>query len=608
MALAEVVLRKVKRLGLVPKIISIIPIISLLLAISSVGWLLLLPIQGNFRNTYMSENALMPGQVTSYFRESEWNLVRGYRSEVTKLEKLSLPDRNKEIEKWLEDIGLKTSNYVNDKGQNTLYGIMNAPRGDDTEAMILAAPWRTSNSRYNIGGVTLGVALLRYFTKMSIWSKNIIVVFPEDGHTSLRSWVEAYHSSLDRTAGSVEAAVIMEFEDDSDYFDYFELNYEGLNGQVPNLDLLNTVITVGSNEGISASVQQTPANVLEKNDYESRLKILIKGIINLAFAGLSRTTLGCEAFSGWQIQAFTIKARGTGGPADITLFGRLVDSTFRSVNNLLERFHQSFFFYFLLSPRHFVSIGTYLPSAILLAVALALSALSCFLHDYTITTRKIIDNVSRLLVIMTSIEVVCFILSFALPYMTQEAYSDDDISVRVVLYSLTSFCVLISLLTLFRQTITKKLRLNETLTYLLVAASLYLLSMLITALLIVHFALAVTVGLFALPLSFIPSIITTRSGKGIQNTPKNINAKIAFCLIASCPFIIIYPAGYLYAHHDGVFTIMRGLLNSWRELQCWTWFIVILCWFPAWLGVAFACATGKFLIDPETISKEKKTE
>lgn len=38
--------------------------------------------------------------------------------------------------------------------------------------------------------------------------------------------------------------------------------------------------------------------------------------------------------------------------------GRLIEGIFRSLNNLLERFHQSYFFYLLPSSDRFVSIGT----------------------------------------------------------------------------------------------------------------------------------------------------------------------------------------------------------------------------------------------------------
>lgn len=37
--------------------------------------------------------------------------------------------------------------------------------------------------------------------------------------------------------------------------------------------------------------------------------------------------------------------------------GRILEGIFRSLNNLLERFHQSFFFYLLPSSDRYISIG-----------------------------------------------------------------------------------------------------------------------------------------------------------------------------------------------------------------------------------------------------------
>lgn len=55
--------------------------------------------------------------------------------------------------------------------------------------------------------------------------------------------------------------------------------------------------------------------------------------------------------------------------------GRVIESTFRSLNNLLEHLHQSFFFYLLMQANRFVSIGTYLPSAMLVAVNFTIMAI-----------------------------------------------------------------------------------------------------------------------------------------------------------------------------------------------------------------------------------------
>lgn len=42
-------------------------------------------------------------------------------------------------------------------------------------------------------------------------------------------------------------------------------------------------------------------------------------------------------------------------------FRRVIEGIFRSLNNLLEQFHQSFFFYLLPESHRYVSIGMYMP-------------------------------------------------------------------------------------------------------------------------------------------------------------------------------------------------------------------------------------------------------
>src|SRR5947207_6749492 len=68
---------------------------------------------------------------------------------------------------------------------------------------------------------------------------------------------------------------------------------------------------------------------------------------------------------------------------------RVTESLCRSLNNLLEHLHQSFFFYFILSPGgkllgesgRFVSIGTYLPAAMILAASFTLTAIALWIRS-----------------------------------------------------------------------------------------------------------------------------------------------------------------------------------------------------------------------------------
>ena len=53
----------------------------------------------------------------------------------------------------------------------------------------------------------------------------------------------------------------------------------------------------------------------------------------------------------------------------------IVESTLRTMSNLLERLHASFFFYIMTTPGTFLKIGKYLPSAVLIGTALMFGGL-----------------------------------------------------------------------------------------------------------------------------------------------------------------------------------------------------------------------------------------
>lgn len=67
------------------RILKIPPYLSALLILVGVAWLLVLPLNEYSRGTYVSENALLPGQVHTYFSGSEHNVFRAYRHEVAGL-------------------------------------------------------------------------------------------------------------------------------------------------------------------------------------------------------------------------------------------------------------------------------------------------------------------------------------------------------------------------------------------------------------------------------------------------------------------------------------------------------------------------------------------
>lgn len=69
-----------------PILLKLPPYLSFLCVAIGVAWLVVLPLNDYSRNTYISENALLPGQVHTYFAGSDQHTFRGYKHEVVALE------------------------------------------------------------------------------------------------------------------------------------------------------------------------------------------------------------------------------------------------------------------------------------------------------------------------------------------------------------------------------------------------------------------------------------------------------------------------------------------------------------------------------------------
>ena len=114
-----------------------------------------------------------------------------------------------------------------------------------------------------------------------------------------------------------------------------------------------------------------------RDSYRERLQTMLRG---MASQGLGHASGPHSSFIPYHVDAITLQAVGDGWQDEMAM-GRCVESTFRSLNNLLEKFHQSFFFYLLMQANRFVSIGTYLPSAMLVAVNFTIMAIALWIRS-----------------------------------------------------------------------------------------------------------------------------------------------------------------------------------------------------------------------------------
>ncbi|KAI5299075.1 Glycosyl phosphatidyl inositol protein transamidase complex subunit, partial [Ascosphaera pollenicola] len=297
---------------------------------------------------------------------------------------------SQKVQTILKESGLKvaTQNYSYDSagisytGQN-VYGIIQAPRGDATEAIVLVAAWKTIEEELNLNGVTLALSLARYFKRWSLWSKDIIFLITPDSRAGAQAWIDAYHDMhppsvdpLPLKSGSLQGAVAFEYPFDH-HFHSLHIVYDGVNGQLPNLDLFNIAVLISNGQmGIPTSLQR----MYEHDDsYNERMQTMLRGMLT---QGLGYSAGLHSSFIPYHIDAITLQTIGDGWQDEMAL-GRTIESIVRSLNNLLEHLHQSFFFYILMQSNRFVSIGTYLPSAMLIAGNFTIMAIALWLKSGT---------------------------------------------------------------------------------------------------------------------------------------------------------------------------------------------------------------------------------
>ncbi|KAL1964016.1 hypothetical protein VTN77DRAFT_7562 [Rasamsonia byssochlamydoides] len=617
------------------------PLVSFLCIIVGVVWLLLLPLDEYSRQTYISENALLPGQVHTYFGGSEQNIFRGYKKELEGLLSGGNDDgtgkygeTSPEVSEKLQSIfrasGLKvaTQNYeyhtagVVHEGQN-VYAIIQAPRGDATEAIALVAAWRTIDGELNLNGVALALTLARYFKRWSLWSKDIIFLITPDSKSGTQAWIDAYHDMhppsvqpLPLKSGALQGALVIEYPFDH-RFESLHIVYDGVNGQLPNLDLFNTAVSIASGQmGIGANLQE----MWEHDDsYEKRLQTMLRGMVK---QGLGLATGAHSSFIPYHIDAITLQTKGNGWQDEMA-FGRTIESLCRSLNNLLEHLHQSFFFYLLMQTNRFVSIGTYMPSAMLIAGNFTIMAVALWLRSgyrAAITPSSSAQvsadekkqdqghNVSKTSTDVAPKEdnglngVLERKLSLPLTLVTGlhflgvvPLYIFNTISSQYFTTATHAFVVISAVLPLLFAVLLTHGPNGSAPTpqqYLLIKSfSLLLLGLFLSALAALNFSLSFMIGLVCAPLSFIGRI-----PKQQQSTPTvlvNLATGLGLLLmnLLSPPAVLLAACWYTGIP---VSTVLTEAAFGWDVWGMWTPVVVWCVWWPAWLNGCLLLASSVF--------------
>eukprot|EP00397_Hematodinium_sp_SG-2012_P016122 GEMP01016440.1.p1 GENE.GEMP01016440.1~~GEMP01016440.1.p1 ORF type:complete len:678 (+),score=129.06 GEMP01016440.1:67-2100(+) len=335
------------------------------------------------RRTELEEHGLIAGHFNSEFGRTWSNALDKTIAEVNKAESVAdalnatlsrLPSHP------LYEIPYATK-WVN--GSN-YYTVVQSSRGDSREAIILVI----STHAWSLGvqpsavGIAVGLILVQYLRQVNWLSKDILVIFSDRTvpyAQNIRSFLETYTSgSIPMVRrGVLRQAVVAEIDST---FDSVHLRVDGINGMLPNQDLVNAFMI---------EAQQQHLLVVEPKPWKSVSDRLFNGGVHNAHS----------AFLEYQVPAFTAQARkGTkktsGNQRKADALVKSLEGLLHDMSNILQQLHHSFNFYFYNSPNSHVSTGIYL---------YPLFFMLCPLGSYLVYTPPFIDDIRSLICGMSTV-------------------------------------------------------------------------------------------------------------------------------------------------------------------------------------------------------------
>lgn len=453
-------------------------LVSVLCCSSGILALLLLPVLA--KNTYVSENALIPGSANTMLSPHDTTAADRLMKEITGTKSRSTNsgiEIPRLIAEYMADVGAEVSYQkfypqsnqfdplqffagpdsgviqencsCSSHGINTV-GIIRAPRGDGKEAMVLVTPYDSVKiDPSEVVSLGMAYSVFSLLSQVTWLAKDVIWLAADSQYgeyTSVAAWLRDYHnpsfsgigwnsnseicdennniyelkrgqsterkiSNVFQRGGTMAAALVIKVVNRGRVGkDTLRIYAEASNGQMPNLDLINVVNFLAAHrQGFQVKVEklwsfidsQWIKNVGEFFEFLGKVARslnpqwkfgipvadYIDGFATLAsslyFQALGVPTGPHGAFRDYQVDAITLEV-SPGAPLNkksmqnefLLQVGRLTEGVIRSVNNLLEKFHQSFFLYLLASPSKFVSVGVYMIAFALLVAPLPIVAAS----------------------------------------------------------------------------------------------------------------------------------------------------------------------------------------------------------------------------------------
>ncbi|TFK42427.1 Gaa1-like protein [Crucibulum laeve] len=407
-----------RRKAMISSLTRRLPFFKFALFVVGYIWMLAIPSPRLGRGTYIDENALQPSQVNTYWNWGDVHAADRYLEQLEALRDVNSTSEQRAhfLETEFKKLGLPAStqnyNFSSSAGLITgtnAYALLGSPRGAGTEAMVISASWlsRTGegDGTLNLRGISTVLALAGFLKRYSLWAKDIVFVISDGYLDGMHAWLSEYHGSthknlqsdpVELTSGVIWTALNIDYPGHS--FSHLGVFFEGLNGRLPNQDLLNSFQRISRNTGhvpvtvydhidpreapqkVEGLVSNLP-KILQDNPEIQAFSYQAKNVArHIGYQARGRASGVHGLFHEYRIDAITIFAIPATGPHGFHAIGRIVESTLRTMNNLLERLHASFFFFILTDHDRFMKIGNYLPSAVLISIAMMIQGLQTWVR------------------------------------------------------------------------------------------------------------------------------------------------------------------------------------------------------------------------------------
>ena len=367
------------------KISNKLPLVHFMLFTIGVVWLSVLPLEEYNGKCYISENALLVGMIELKFAQ-EYDTAKKYTINRNELKAHEIAFNyfvELQLEVAQQNFTINLPSHLLESGINT-YALFHAERSSHTEILVVHVSMDNHNlSKANdIANLALFLGLANYFSRRNYWARDILFLMTSHNTIGVQAWLEEYLGIAENSdilnsqpllyhPGNIIGMISIRLE--SEFFNLIRIKTEGVNGMLPNLDLVNTIsIVAWRNLGMA-----TNFSPLRRLEY----KELLYNTLQMAWNQILGIPTGPHGpFLHYGIQGLTLEAvrdpsvhvHRPNSPIEL---GNLVESYMRSLNNLLETLHQSFNFYLLPGNNRYISIGLYIPPLMCILAPLILKAL-----------------------------------------------------------------------------------------------------------------------------------------------------------------------------------------------------------------------------------------